>query len=397
MHAMPLLLGVLAVMAIAYRFYSSFLTTCVACVNPANPTPAERLNDGQNYHPTHRWILFGHHFAAISGAGPLIGPVIAVQFGYMPGLIWLVIGVCLAGAVQDFLVLTASVRHDGKSLAELAKHLLGPTTGVIASIAILFIVIIALSGLGVIVVKALGGESIKLVPGSTIAYQGNLIDKSPANSPANCVALKVPDGATISYSTGAFRRSESFTIEVPKATAWNETPGLLVVPANAIEKIQGSSWGTFTIFCTIPIALLVGLYMYRFRVGKIGEASLLGAIGVIGATIAGNWIPGSVLEPYFSLDRQGILIAGLDTVVSSRLHLQLLEDRHHHGVDHGCIDREPQDGSTGYQSFLRERWWAAVPRCDLSLCIYLHHVWCDLGFPFVGLVGYDTQDASKRR
>jgi carbon starvation protein len=309
MHAMPLLLGVLAVMAIAYRFYSSFLTTCVACVNPANPTPAERLNDGQNYHPTHRWILFGHHFAAISGAGPLIGPVIAVQFGYMPGLIWLVIGVCLAGAVQDFLVLTASVRHDGKSLAELAKHLLGPTTGVIASIAILFIVIIALSGLGVIVVKALGGESIKLVPGSTIAYQGNLIDKSPANSPANCVALKVPDGATISYSTGAFRRSESFTIEVPKATAWNETPGLLVVPANAIEKIQGSSWGTFTIFCTIPIALLVGLYMYRFRVGKIGEASLLGAIGVIGATIAGNWIPGSVLEPYFSLDRQGILIA----------------------------------------------------------------------------------------
>ena len=163
MHAAPLLLCVLAVMAIAYRFYSLFLATRVACNDSTRVTPAVRLNDGQNYYPTNRWVLFGHHFAAISGAGPLIGPVLAIQFGYMPGLIWLVIGVCLAGAVQDFLVLSASVRHEGRSLAQMAKELLGPRVGLLASAAILFIVIIALSGLGIVVVKALGGETIAMM------------------------------------------------------------------------------------------------------------------------------------------------------------------------------------------------------------------------------------------
>ncbi len=117
MNALPIIVGVLAIMAIAYRFYSAFLAASVATLDDLRATPAERLNDGQNYHPTNKWVLFGHHFAAISGAGPLIGPVLAIQFGYMPGLIWLVVGVCLAGAVQDMLVLAASVRHDGKSLA----------------------------------------------------------------------------------------------------------------------------------------------------------------------------------------------------------------------------------------------------------------------------------------
>ena len=102
MHSMPILLGILAVMAVAYRYYSAFLAASVASLDSGRRTPAHELNDGQNYHPTNRWILFGHHFAAISGAGPLIGPVLAVQFGYMPGLIWLVIGVCLAGAVRIF-------------------------------------------------------------------------------------------------------------------------------------------------------------------------------------------------------------------------------------------------------------------------------------------------------
>src|SRR5438034_1178816 len=112
LHAMPLLLAVLCVLAIAYRYYSAFLAAKVAVLDDANVTPAHRLNDGQNYHPTNKWVLFGHHFAAISGAGPLIGPVLAIQYGYMPGLLWLVIGVCLAGAVQDMLVLAASVRCD---------------------------------------------------------------------------------------------------------------------------------------------------------------------------------------------------------------------------------------------------------------------------------------------
>src|SRR2546425_7468641 len=121
--------------------------------------PAHRLNDGQNYHPTNKWVLFGHHFAAISGAGPLIGPVLAIQFGYFPGLVWLLVGVCLAGAVQDMLVLAASVRRKGKSLAEIARSELGPWANIVVSAAILFIVIIALAGLGVLGVEALcGGE-----------------------------------------------------------------------------------------------------------------------------------------------------------------------------------------------------------------------------------------------
>src|SRR3989440_8836577 len=143
MHAMPVMIVVLCLMAIAYRFYSAFLAAKVAALDDSRATPAVRLDDGQNYHPTNKWVLFGHHFAAISGAGPLIGPVLAIQYGYMPGLIWLVIGVCLAGAVQDMLVLASSVRRDGKSLAEIARVELGRPAAVVVSAAILFIVIIA--------------------------------------------------------------------------------------------------------------------------------------------------------------------------------------------------------------------------------------------------------------
>src|SRR6478672_7129338 len=168
LHAMPVMITVLVVFAIAYRFYSKFLAAKVAALDDSRATPAVRLDDGQNYHPTNKWVLFGHHFAAISGAGPLIGPVLAIQYGYMPGLIWLVIGVCLAGAVQDMLVLAASVRRDGKSLAAIARAELGVIPSVVASLAILFIVVIALAGLGFVVVKALGGEEAKLPDGTVI-------------------------------------------------------------------------------------------------------------------------------------------------------------------------------------------------------------------------------------
>ncbi len=168
LHAMPLLLGALCVLAIAYRYYSAFLAAKVAMLDDSRVTPAHQFNDGQNYHPTNKWVLFGHHFAAISGAGPLIGPVLAIQYGYMPGLLWLVIGVCLAGAVQDMLVLAASVRRGGKSLAEIARAELGPWASAVVSVAILFIVIIALAGLGFVVVKALGGEEVKLPEGMQI-------------------------------------------------------------------------------------------------------------------------------------------------------------------------------------------------------------------------------------
>src|SRR5437868_578246 len=158
-RAMPILVAVLCVLAIAYRYYSAFLAARVAALDDSRKTPAHGFYDGQNYHPTNKWVLFGHHFAAISGAGPLIGPVLAVQLGYFPGLLWLVIGVCLAGAVQDMLVLAASVRRGGRSLAEIARAELGRPAGVIVSAAILFIVIVALAGLGIVVVNALGGES----------------------------------------------------------------------------------------------------------------------------------------------------------------------------------------------------------------------------------------------
>ncbi|MEW6510483.1 MAG: carbon starvation protein A [Bacteroidota bacterium] len=227
MNALPLIVGALCVLAIAYRYYSAFIAAKVVALDDARVTPAHTLNDGQNYHPTNKWVLFGHHFAAISGAGPLIGPVLAAQFGFLPGFLWLVVGVVLAGAVHDFTVLVASIRRRGRSLADIARNEISPVAGMVASIAILLIVVIALAGLGLAVVNAL----------------------------------------------------------------------------------RESSWGTFTIAMTIPMALLVGLWMYRIRPGKIAEASIIGVIGVIACVFLGSMIPGSFLGPWFTLSHDGIVIA----------------------------------------------------------------------------------------
>jgi carbon starvation protein len=154
-RALYLVIPILAVLAIAYRYYSAFIAARVMCLDDARPTPAHLRPDGQNYHVTTRWVLFGHHFAAIAGAGPLIGPVLAAQFGYAPGLIWLVAGVCLAGAVHDMIVLWASTRRGGCSLADIARREIGSVAGTTAAVAILFIVVIALAGLGLAVVNAL--------------------------------------------------------------------------------------------------------------------------------------------------------------------------------------------------------------------------------------------------
>jgi carbon starvation protein len=239
---MPLLIGVLCVMAIAYRYYSAFLAAKVVALDDSRETPAVTNDDGVNYHPTNKWVLFGHHFAAISGAGPLIGPVLAAQFGYLPGLLWIVIGVCLAGAVQDFLVLAVSARRGGKSLAQIAFNDIGKIAGTAAMVAILFILVIALAGLGKVVVKALGGE-------------------------------------TIRYATGA----------------------VLTVP--------GSSWGVFTIACTIPIALFVGFYMYRIRPGKVVEASLIGGALTLAATVAGGWISHQPFGAHLNMTQGQVLWA----------------------------------------------------------------------------------------
>ncbi len=224
MSAFPIMLGVLCVLTLGYRYYSAFIASKVLLLNDKNTTPAHIMDDGQNYVPTNRWVLFGHHFAAITGAGPLIGPVLAAQFGFLPGLLWILIGVVLGGAVHDFVIMTASVRRKGKSLAEIARTEISPLSGLVSAIAILFIIVIALAGLGLVVVNAL----------------------------------------------------------------------------------SESSWGTFTIAMTIPIALFMGLYMYRFRKGKITEATIIGIILLILCVVVGKYIPDSSLSPYFTLSKNKI-------------------------------------------------------------------------------------------
>src|SRR5918912_1575381 len=144
MNALPIILGALCVMAIAYRYYSAFIAARVLTLDDTRPVPSKTMYDGHNYYPTNKWVLFGHHFAAISGAGPLVGPVLAAQFGFLPGLLWLVIGVCLGGAVHDFMILVGSMRRRGKSLAEIARTEISPLSGVVAGVAILIIVVAGL-------------------------------------------------------------------------------------------------------------------------------------------------------------------------------------------------------------------------------------------------------------
>src|SRR5438552_6249892 len=219
MNALPIIVGALCLMAISYRYYSAFIAAKVLALDDSRPVPSDTMYDGHNYYPTNKWVLFGHHFAAISGAGPLIGPVLAAQFGFLPGLLWLVIGVCLGGAVHDFMILAASIRRKGKSLAEIARTEISPLSGMVAGIAILFIVVIALAGLGLVVVNAL------------------------AESP----------------------------------------------------------WGTFTVGFTIPLALFMGLYMYRFRKGKIVEASVIGVVGLLFAVYLGGRVADSSWAVAFTL------------------------------------------------------------------------------------------------
>jgi carbon starvation protein len=149
------MLGAVMVVAIAYRYYSAFIATKVLVLDDARVTPAHRLEDGHNYVPTNRWVLFGHHFAAITGAGPLVGPVLAAQFGFLPGYLWILIGVVLGGAVHDFVILSASMRRDGKSLAEIVRAEIGPRSGLVAGFAVLFIVVIAIAAMAKVVVTAL--------------------------------------------------------------------------------------------------------------------------------------------------------------------------------------------------------------------------------------------------
>jgi carbon starvation protein len=205
-NAVWLVTAAIAVYFIAYRFYSRFIAEKVLRLDDRRTTPAVRHNDGMDYVPTNKWVLFGHHFAAIAGAGPLVGPVLAAQMGYLPATIWILAGVVFAGAVQDFIVLFASVRRDGKSLGEMVKMELGPLPGTLALVGVLAIMIIILAVLSLVVVKAL----------------------------------------------------------------------------------TSSPWGLFTIASTIPIALLMGVYMRFIRPGRVGEASVIGAALLMGALFLGR-------------------------------------------------------------------------------------------------------------
>lgn len=226
MNAMPYVIGALAFLALAYRFYYGFIAAKVLMLRDDTVTPATRLFDKQNYYPMPKWILFGHHFAAIAGAGPLVGPVLAAQFGFMPGFVWMLVGAVMAGAVHDMVILTASVRHDGKSLAEITKTEISKLSGGISSVAVIIILVIALAGLGVVVVNALAE----------------------------------------------------------------------------------SSWGTFTISATIPIAIFMGLWMFKFRKGKSVEATVMGVILLALAVIFGKYIPGSSIQNWFLFDKKTLTI-----------------------------------------------------------------------------------------
>ncbi|MFI4942147.1 MAG: carbon starvation CstA family protein [Burkholderiales bacterium] len=205
---------------VAYRFYSAFIAARVLALDGTRATPAERLDDGRDFVPTNRWVVLGHHFAAIAGPGPLVGPTLAAQFGYLPGTLWLVAGAVLGGCVQDFVILFFSLRRDGRSLGQIARDEVGRRAGLLAMVSVLAIMVILLAVVALVVVNAL----------------------------------------------------------------------------------KHSPWGAFTLAMTIPIAILMGLYMRFLRPGRVLEASAIGLALVMFAVVAGQWVAHSpAWAPVFTL------------------------------------------------------------------------------------------------
>ena len=226
-NAMWLVVAALCSYALGYRFYSKFLAARVLAWDALRATPAERLDNGRDFVPTNKWVVFGHHFAAIAGPGPLVGPVLAAQFGYLPGTLWILAGAVFGGCVQDFVILFFSVRRDGKSLTEIARDEVGRLGGVVAYLAVISIMIILLGVVALVVVNAL----------------------------------------------------------------------------------KSSPWGTFTIAMTIPIALLMGVYLRVLRPGRVLEGSLLGFVLVLLAIWGGQWVAESpTLARYFTLSAPALAI-----------------------------------------------------------------------------------------
>jgi carbon starvation protein len=226
-NAIWLVVAALASYALGYRFYSKFIAAKVLALDAMRATPAERLENGRDFLPTNKWVVFGHHFAAIAGPGPLVGPVLAAQFGYLPGTLWLLVGAVFGGCVQDFVILLFSVRRDGKSLGQMARDEVGHLGGFVAFLAVLTILIVLLSVVALIVVNAL----------------------------------------------------------------------------------KSSPWGTFTIAMTMPIAVLMGVYLRYLRPGRVLEASAIGFVLVLGSVIAGHWIAASPhLSSIFTLSAPALAL-----------------------------------------------------------------------------------------
>ena len=245
MNTLPILLGALCVYALAYRYYSAYIAAKALSLDDRRTTPGHLYADGHNYVASPRWVLFGHHFAAIAGAGPLVGPTLAAQFGFAPGFLWILVGAVLAGCVQDFMVLVASVRHRGRSLADIARTEISPFAGLVAMIAVLFILLVTLAGLGIVVVNAL------------------------SNSP----------------------------------------------------------WGVFTIGMSIPIALIMGLWMFKSHAGKITVTgpSIFGVVMLIGGVIAGHWVAQSGAAGALTFTPHEItILMGIYGLIASVLPVWLL-------------------------------------------------------------------------
>ncbi len=227
MNALTLVFVSLCVFAIGYRFYGLFIANKVLNLREDRLTPAVTMADGHDYHKTNKYVLFGHHFAAIAAAGPLLGPVLAAQYGYLPGALWIIIGAVVAGAVHDMVVLFASVRHKGQSLSKIAESEVGKAAGAVASVAFLFILILTLAGLSIAVVNAM----------------------------------------------------------------------------------FESAWGTFTVFATMPIAFLMGIWMYKIRPGDVKGASIMGVVLLFLAILVGPYVAANpALASIFTLSKKQISI-----------------------------------------------------------------------------------------
>jgi carbon starvation protein len=211
LSAIWFVLAAVCVYLVAYRLYSAFVAAKLLALDDSRATPAERHDDGRDFVPTNKWVLFGHHFAAIAGPGPLVGPTLAAQFGYLPGTLWLIAGAVLAGCVQDFIILFCSIRRDGKSLGEMAREEVSRRGGLLAQLAVLAIMVILLGVVALVVVNAL----------------------------------------------------------------------------------KSSPWATFTLAMTIPIALLLGVYLRFVRPGRVLEASLIGVALILFVVVAGEWVANS--------------------------------------------------------------------------------------------------------